>query len=157
MHNIVLEPVGRILNTNVLVVFVYHTHQSRDPRFPQEAILPETVFRLAKLFPTSHAASGWFPRLRKSQPWVSTPHHPSLHPPPPHPACLPQRVPCQKDKPRCISRNILRNQSGKLYLIRILHMSGGIIASDWTLAEKIFFKFLEQFSRAFGMIQLQQA
>ena len=80
----ILEPVGRILNTNVLVVFVYHTHQSRDPRFPQEAILPETVFRLAKLFPTSHAASGWFPRLRKSQPWVSTPHHPSLHPP-----CLP--------------------------------------------------------------------
>ena len=65
--------------------FVCHTTKVVTPGFHRRQFCQKTVLRLAKLFPTSHAASGWFPRLRKSEPWVST----SPPPPPPHPTYLP--------------------------------------------------------------------
>ena len=49
------------------------------PGFPSRLIWPKTVFpSLRKFFPSSHAARGWFPHLRKSQTWVSPPHHPII-------------------------------------------------------------------------------
>ena len=127
--------------------FVCHTTKVVTPGFHRRQFCQKTVLRLAKLFPTSHAASGWFPRLRKSEPWVSTSPPPQ---PPIPPACPPERASCQKDKPRCIPRNILRNQSGKPYLTPILHIKSGCCQFEK------FFIILEHFAWRNSLRELSQ-